>query len=202
MTTPPGWYHAEGDPPGTQRYWNGSEWQGEPQQASAPAQPVAPPAAPAAPPGPSFAAPPGPAFAPPSQPAKKSNALKWVLAILLLIVLGIGGCTFAFWRAVSGPIDASNDFLNAVQAEDFDRAWALSDPLCFPGSGPDDLAATFTGFSIESYNLSSSSVSNNSGESSGRLTLVGGDERSVTVFVNQRDGDWLVCGFDIGARGS
>ncbi len=23
---PPGWYHAEGDPPGTERYWNGTEW--------------------------------------------------------------------------------------------------------------------------------------------------------------------------------
>ena len=27
----PGWYHAEGDPPGTQRYWDGSAWQGGPQ---------------------------------------------------------------------------------------------------------------------------------------------------------------------------
>lgn len=22
----PGWYHAEGDPPGTERYWDGSQW--------------------------------------------------------------------------------------------------------------------------------------------------------------------------------
>lgn len=34
-TSPPGWYHAEGDPPGTQRYWNGVAWEGGP-------QPVAP----------------------------------------------------------------------------------------------------------------------------------------------------------------
>ena len=27
----PGWYTAKGDPPGTQRYWNGSAWQGPPQ---------------------------------------------------------------------------------------------------------------------------------------------------------------------------
>jgi uncharacterized RDD family membrane protein YckC len=26
----PGWYHAEGDPPGTIRFWNGTEWVGEP----------------------------------------------------------------------------------------------------------------------------------------------------------------------------
>ncbi len=28
---PAGWYHAQGDPPGTQRYWDGSGWQGGPQ---------------------------------------------------------------------------------------------------------------------------------------------------------------------------
>ena len=27
---PEGWYHADGDPPGTQRYWDGSEWVGVP----------------------------------------------------------------------------------------------------------------------------------------------------------------------------
>lgn len=28
--TEPGWYNAEGDPPGTTRYWDGSRWIGEP----------------------------------------------------------------------------------------------------------------------------------------------------------------------------
>ncbi len=32
---PPGWYHAQGDPPGTQRYWDGQAWQGAPQQTGA-----------------------------------------------------------------------------------------------------------------------------------------------------------------------
>ncbi len=30
-TQPPGWYNAQGDPPGTQRYWDGAQWQGGPQ---------------------------------------------------------------------------------------------------------------------------------------------------------------------------
>ena len=49
-----GWYYAEGDPPGTQRYWDGSAWQGGPQAMPGPeaaggfggvggAQPVASP---------------------------------------------------------------------------------------------------------------------------------------------------------------
>lgn len=28
---PAGWYYAQGDPPGTQRYWDGTQWQGGPQ---------------------------------------------------------------------------------------------------------------------------------------------------------------------------
>lgn len=28
---PPGWYYAEGDPPGTNRYWDGAQWQGDSQ---------------------------------------------------------------------------------------------------------------------------------------------------------------------------
>lgn len=31
QTQPPGWYYAQGDPPGTQRYWDGSKWEGGPQ---------------------------------------------------------------------------------------------------------------------------------------------------------------------------
>lgn len=29
QTQPAGWYHAQGDAPGTQRYWDGTQWQGE-----------------------------------------------------------------------------------------------------------------------------------------------------------------------------
>lgn len=32
-TQPAGWYHAHGDPPGTQRYWDGHQWVGGPQAA-------------------------------------------------------------------------------------------------------------------------------------------------------------------------
>lgn len=30
MSIEPGWYHGEGDPHGTLRYWNGSSWEGRP----------------------------------------------------------------------------------------------------------------------------------------------------------------------------
>ncbi len=43
--TPAGWYHAPGDAEGTQRYWDGAQWIGDPQavpQQSAPQAPQAP----------------------------------------------------------------------------------------------------------------------------------------------------------------
>jgi uncharacterized RDD family membrane protein YckC len=33
---PPGWYYAQGDPPGTQRYWDGAQWVGGPQPIGGP----------------------------------------------------------------------------------------------------------------------------------------------------------------------
>ena len=44
----PGWYHAQGDPPGTERFWDGSAWTEGPRPVGG--VPSAPPAAPATPP--------------------------------------------------------------------------------------------------------------------------------------------------------
>ena len=38
-----GWYHAEGDPPGTTRYWDGERWVGDPQYSGGAAAPAASP---------------------------------------------------------------------------------------------------------------------------------------------------------------
>ncbi|MFK7919404.1 MAG: RDD family protein [Ilumatobacter sp.] len=40
--TPAGWYHAPGDPEGTQRYWDGAQWIGDPQAVPQQAAPAAP----------------------------------------------------------------------------------------------------------------------------------------------------------------
>lgn len=70
---PAGWYHAAGDPEGTERYWDGAQWIGEPRSAPTPGPPVQPPQADAA--GaetsprwgdPTGAAPPGSGFPPPA----------------------------------------------------------------------------------------------------------------------------------------
>jgi len=40
QTQPAGWYHAQGDPPGTQRYWDGTQWQGEAEPLPGEVEPV------------------------------------------------------------------------------------------------------------------------------------------------------------------
>ena len=181
-----GWLHAEGDPPGTQRYWDGTAWLGEPQPA--------PQAAPA----------PG-GFTGFEEPKKKRSVLKWVLGVGLVLLLGIGGCSYALFRAVSGPIDAGNEFLAAVQTGDFDEAWALSDSSCFENGSPQQLAEIFAGETIAEYRLSSSNVNSNNGSSrgstSGTVTFTGDDVRDIEIFANKRGDDWLICGFNIDAPG-
>ena len=131
---------------------------------------------------------------------------KIILGLFLGLMLLVGGCTFFVWRAVSGPIDAGNEYLAAVQAGDFDAAWALSDSSCFAGGGPEQLASFFSERPIESFSLTGTSVNSNNGRStgtaSGTVELTGGDERSVELAMSKVGDNWLVCGIDVGGPGS
>lgn len=206
-----GWFHAQGDPPGTQRYWDGSAWQGDPQPVPTP-EPTPPvPEAPVFSPPPTMSVPADPAGgggafgAPPAEAPKKRSAWKWILGVVAVLVLGIGGCTFAVWRAVSGPIDVGNEFLAALEARDFDAAWAVSDPNCFDGGSPQALADVFANDTVTAYELDSSNVNSTNGtttgSTSGTVTLAGDDERTIQILASKDGDDWLVCGFDIAPAG-
>ena len=149
-----------------------------------------------------------PAFGSPvlAEPKKKRSAWKWLLGIMLVLVLGIGGCSYAFWQAVSGPIDAGNEYLAALEARDFEQAWVLSDPSCFPGGGPQQLAELFAVDVVTGYRLNGSNVSSTNGttqgSTNGTVTFTGDDVRSIEIVLSKPGDDWRVCGFDIGAAGS
>ena len=64
MAQPAGWYHADGDPEGTHRYWDGNQWTTD-------AQPIAP----ATPPPPPTGGPVNPASTAP--PRTASNPIGW-----------------------------------------------------------------------------------------------------------------------------
>ena len=101
--TPAGWYHAPGDPEGTQRYWDGDRWVGEPQASQAPAAssvPPPPPSGGAPPPPPSAGAPPagyvayesrGPGSQELASPGQRIGArvIDWIIWIVVSVVIGI-----------------------------------------------------------------------------------------------------------------
>ena len=58
----------------------------------------------------------------------------------------IAGCAVLIWRLVSGPIDAANDFLADVAAEDYVAAAEHLDGSCFgPGEATPDAIRAFFG---------------------------------------------------------
>lgn len=96
--TPAGWYHAPGDPDGTQRYWDGAQWIGEPQAVAQQAAPQTP-QPPSSGQAPQYAAPsPGTgsgaqAYAPPGSSSPAGNlAEPWqrlVARLIDAIIVGI-----------------------------------------------------------------------------------------------------------------
>lgn len=99
---PPGWYHGEGDPPGTKRYWDGELWVGEPQ-----AMPTAPPLPPSTPGSP--AAIPQPHAHPHTSiyPEQSQATTVLVVGILSLVICGIlGPVAWKMGNDEIGAIDA------------------------------------------------------------------------------------------------
>lgn len=105
----PGWYNAAGDPPGSQRYWDGNGWIGEPVFEPAPS-PLAVPTMPTMPPP----APGGYAYVggPAAAPSVFSGWLKAtaiVVSVLKAIPLLFGLLGLVLLSAVTGSIDDDFD---------------------------------------------------------------------------------------------
>ena len=124
--------------------------------------------------------------------------------VVAIVVIGglamIAGCAVLIWRLVSGPIDAANDFLADVAAEDYVAAAEHLDGSCFgPGEATPDAIRAFFGDAVVSYDLTSTSNDNNSvGEAGGTITRTGFGEQSIRFTMSKPLDDWLVCGFRIG----
>lgn len=99
------------------------------------------------------------------------------------------------WRLATGPIDAANEFLADVAAEDWVAAADRLDRSCF--SDADDLPATLLatfGPDLISYNLTSTEVRNGEGAASGTITRTSFGEQSINFAMTKPGDDWLVCG--------
>lgn len=101
-TQPPGWYYAQGDPPGTQRYWDGTQWQGAPQ------------AVPGA--GGAAAVDSGPELASAGLRIAArfiDNVIYWVLSVIIIGVAG-GGTAVGIGQDVNGGFIAGSFVAMAV----------------------------------------------------------------------------------------
>jgi len=117
-----------------------------------------------------------------------------VLSILAVLVLGIGACTVWFVGTVKAPVDESNRFLAEIDAGDYTAAVARTDPACNQGMTAGQLEALFGGADI-TYDLKSSSITNNSAAVSGSFSATNLSLRNIEIYLRNSDG-WRVCGFN------
>lgn len=120
---PPGWYYGAGDPPGTNRYWDGEVWVGD--AVPVPSATPAPPTAPGNPPGyrsaPAYGATPAYGAVPAQQYPEKSGAV----GSLILGILGLVCCQLASpfaWKIGSDEIKA----IDAGRRPPKDRGLAMA----------------------------------------------------------------------------
>lgn len=163
-----------------------------PGQASSPGYGIPPGQLP--PPG----APIGNPYGPP--PKKSRKGCLWaVLGVVLLAVLGVGGCVFLVFQTVRGPVDATNDYFAAVVDNRPEDGIAILDPAeeCFG----ENRAAEFADLRRSrpaSYIFLTTSVETFNGQTTGVVTgtmTTGAGDYRVVVNLNKRGDNWLICGY-------
>ena len=120
---------------------------------------------------------------------------------IVLIVLGglalFGGCLWFILSWALGPLVASgDDFMRAMQARDFDRAYQLSTPALQRELGSADrMRASSESIQPTEWGWSQRSIRNDIGRLSGTVNHQGGRSGGVTLTLHQIDGQWRVDGY-------
>jgi len=134
-----------------------------------------------------------------TSPPKRRRWLWLILAVPLLGLLGIGGCTALLVRSLSGPLDATNAFVANLDEGDFDAAYSS---LCQASrdSVPADRwtaeIETALGGEITDYRFTETSISSVNGRSTATVTgtiEVDGFGRSVSYGLVEEGSVWRVC---------
>lgn len=120
-----------------------------------------------------------------------------MLAILVLLVVLVGGCSFLVFNATRGVIDAANVYVANIDDGDFDAAYSS---LCSQiqssttsAEWAEDLNARLRDGEITDYNFNSFNVTNNSVATvSGTIEIDGFEQTSILELVNEND-TWRVC---------
>jgi len=115
--------------------------------------------------------------------------------MLGILALAIGACSVWLFSALTAPVDASNEFLAAVDRRDYAVAVAMTEPSCNRGLDVSDLNDFFGGQDIR-YDLNSSNIVNSSANVTGSLGIgSGSDIPGFNLSLRKVGDDWRVCGF-------
>ena len=137
------------------------------------------------------------------EPARKRKVWPWIVGVFAFLLLGIGGCTFFFVQATTGPIDQANEFLAALAENDREAAADMlsTSSACFGENAAADLDTAVGDDQVTGYNLTSTSINTSNGLTSGEAagTIDINDERGIPIqFLMTKEGDdWKVCGFSV-----
>lgn len=145
---------------------------------------------------------PQPGYPPPPPDGAHNKKRRWPLivgGILLAMLLFIGGCSLLLYRFTRGPIDAANEFLADVSAQQFSAASEHMDPSCFAADQTSSEALrSFFGDTVNAYDLTNVSNENNlTGTASGTITRTGFGQQSIAFQMTRSADEWLVCGFSV-----
>ncbi len=189
----PGWNQPPGNPP---------PYQGGPTPPASGYPPPqyggSPPPAPAyGQPGPYPSGPP-PQYGAPAAPARRRRmgGCLWIaLAVVVLALLGIGGCSYWVYTLARGPIDGVNDWVALVDDGNYQGAY---DELCGPLKATTDPAFVTAelerqfGAGITDFSFSSVSSTNGVTTVDGTIE-VAGVNRPVEFVMREESGTWRVC---------
>lgn len=139
-------------------------------------------------------------FSQDQKPKRKGGRRLWLIGLLLLlpVILCIGFLALVFGGALllTKPVaDAGSAFMTAIRDNELESAYAMFTPELMEEVSFEDFQTTFAEFGLESWDLHSRSVENNTGLLSGTATIFG-EAFSVQLNFVKQDGDWRVIAYN------
>ena len=123
--------------------------------------------------------------------------------LIITVIVGaivLGGLITAGVLAIVIPltqpvVDAGNAFLEALDAQDFDAAYAMMSPELQNEVGENGLAEHFTNADLSDWSYSQRSIRNGVGRLNGRV-MWNGEATELTFFFTNIDGQWRLVSYD------
>jgi hypothetical protein len=119
--------------------------------------------------------------------------------IVLIVFGGMALFGVGLWQLLSwalGPLKASgDDFMRAVQAQDFPRAYALSTPALQRELGDAGRMRATSPAPFSEWSWSQRSIRNNMGRLAGTVVYQNGRSGGVALRLDQIDDQWRVAGY-------